>query len=232
MKQILVILTLLTGLISCINNNISKVCIIAKINIYETPEENEEVGHGFMLFDYADQVKKQFPLIDLKNITYQIFRQSSNDEVTFRLTVSNTALVYSDKMADLFDSIIKKKMDEHRDHKNKFKEVIVLSNSYSQLIDTKNIDSIWSSMSSDVKTMITKNDFNKVLLQKDSLFHPKGNRKISSRQYCNSLKFGAKDLKQDFYVINYSYDDGSMEQITLQGDSLKFAGFRFYPSRK
>ena len=228
MRPSIAICILTIGLISCLDNKVNEVNIVTKIDVFETPEENEKLGNDLISYNYANQLKEKFPLVDLKNVTYQSFRQSTNDEVTFRLILSNTALVYSKELTTFFDTIIKQKIKEHKDHNELIKQAIVKAPLYFRLIDNKNIDSLWNFTSPDMQKLITKGEFYKVLEQRDTLFLPKGERKINIRQYYNSLLLGTSSLPGDFYVLNYIYNDGLSEQITLQGDSLELVGYRFY----
>lgn len=226
----LIITIVFSTLTSCVDNKVNEINIIAKVDSFQSADENEELGKDLISYNYSEKIKKQFPDVDLKCVTLQYFRQSSNNEVTIRLILTNTAIVFSKDLIDFLKPLIKQNMVDHTAHIQGIKKAITCSDNYSQLIQDENIDSLWALTSPDLKLTISKNDLVKAFNQKDSSFNS-NKRFLTSKQYFNSLSLGQRQLKGDFYLLNYSYDK-AFEQIVLQGDSMKLAGYTFLKNTK
>ncbi|MES2515922.1 MAG: hypothetical protein V4580_17340 [Bacteroidota bacterium] len=230
MKTLLTVTIYMLLLTSCFDNTVNETTILAKVDAFTTPAENEELGRDIISYNYSEKLKKQFPDLDLRNVTLQYFRQSSNDEVTIRLIITNTALVYSKELTNFMTPLIKQNMSDYLAHTEGMRNAMKYSDKYSKLIHDKKIDSVWSMTGLNLKEIISKEDLNKAFEQIDSSVDF-SKRTLTSKQYYSSLPIGQRQHTGNFYLFNYTYGK-AFEQIALQGDSLKLVGYTFYKTTK
>jgi len=95
MKLIVTIVFATYFLASCSFNK-KEVVIIKVLDQFKSQQENEQLGSDLVYYDYPVCLKQAMPditQVELKNITWEYFIQDNNKQISFRLILSNEALL-------------------------------------------------------------------------------------------------------------------------------------------
>lgn len=228
MKKLIVIILLNLIITSCSVNK-KEVFILKTIDQFETKEENERLGVdilNYMFPVFLQQKLPNFTQTDLKNIRWQYFIGKSDKQLSFRIILSNEALLQKDKIIDFFEESIDLQVDKQVNGKAIFDKAVKLTKQSLNQLDNGDFDKFWKNTGSIMKKKITKEDFFARITDREKIKSIGGERVYHSKQYYN--KIPNLDNK-DFYVVNLTFekDKNMMEQITFQLESgkLKIAGY-------
>lgn len=120
--------------------------ILEKINLYNDPFKNEQIGEDLMYYDYAALIKDSLKITDpsyLRNISWQNFVTSDTKEVTFRLYLQNNAIEKKKELVALFNHFVINKLEEYKKKEKEIDTAIRMGYYYIDLINQSAYDSVW-----------------------------------------------------------------------------------------
>lgn len=229
MKKISIFLfaTLSCLLIRC-QFNTQEFFVLEKIDVYDNPEKNEQLGKDLLLYDYQKLIKDSTNITDesiFKNITYEYFVQSDNNEVTFRLYLKNSAIQEKDTLVKLFDNFIKNKINAYKLKRKQIDTATQMGLYFIKLIQRFQYDSVWQKSSGSLEKYTSKEKFINMLKERNEAFKSLETPKVITQLISTELD----SLKGNFYTINYEYQNKTTEQITLEETNNNFGllGYHF-----
>lgn len=230
MKKISIFLfaTLSCLIIAC-QFNTQEVFELEKIDVYNNPKKNEQLGQDLLLYDYQKLIKDSLDIADesiLKNITYQYFVRSDSKEVTFRLYLKNKAISKKDKLVKVFDNFVKNKLNEYKLKEKQIDTATQIGLYFIKLIQRSQYDTIWQKSSVSLEKSSSKEQFINMLKNRNNMFK---SFDTPSATTC-LIESELDDLKGDFYAINYEYNNRTEEQIVLEYNNNNFMllGYHLY----
>ena len=189
--------------------------VLEKIDPYNDPEKNEQIGKDLMYYDYATLIKDSLKITDpsyLQNISWQDFVASDTKEVTFRLYLQNEAIEKKNELVALFDHFVANKIEEYKKKEKKIDTAISIGFYYIQLINRQDYDSIWKQTSPLLEKYANKEQFTNMLTQRNTHYKSPPDLKVDSRIIFNKID----NVAGDFYVIYYVGDNSAKEKVTME----------------
>jgi hypothetical protein len=230
MKRILQFVIVSLFVVSCSLNQ-KEVIILKILDQFDTQKENEQLGIDMLNYKFQAFLQTEFPDLSedvFKNISWQYFVQKNNKEVSFRLTLSNNAIAYKERISDYFEIILNEQVYRQVHDKQIFDKAISSTLETFAQLDKGDTDSFWDKTSAILRDRTSKSNFFESIKGRDGISEKGGDRVLLYKQYYESLP-GVDET--GFYVVCFTFekDKKMIEQLTYhyQGDTLKITGYDY-----
>ncbi len=202
--------------------------ILEKINLYNDPEKNIQIGKDLMYYDYAELIKDSLKIVDpsyLQNISWQEFVASDTKEVTFRLYLQNKAIEKKNELVNLFDHFITNKLPEYKIKEKIIDTAISKGYYYIKLMNQQDYDSIWKQRDPLLEKYASKEQFINMLKERNTIYKSSAHTKVEGRIMYNQID----NTRGDFYSIYYGADNNSKEKVTMEktNSTYKLLAYQF-----
>ena len=206
--------------------------VISALNQFKTQKDNKQLGIDLLSYNYSNELRKAKPMIsqsELQGITWQHFIQDNKKEGSFRIFLSNDALLIKTELIAFFEKSIEAHIAEHVTHNKTLKKAVKQGELNIGFIEDNDIDAFWNNTSSTFKLSVTKDVLSKSFVELQNSMNSDDTRILMSRQYHDTID-GSEGT--GFYIINFSYKErpNRIEQIIFQkeGRKLKIIGFQIH----
>lgn len=230
MKNLIAILFSCLILASCTTSE-HEVIFIKTLDQFNTQEENELLAVSLSNYNYYPSLEKRLQLSDktLDNITWEYFVQvNNNNEISFRLILSNRALKYKDEITEYFTKLVDKQIEHQINDKAIFEDAVTKSFECFEQLDNKEYDNFWNNTSDTFKETTNKDEFLELMQKRVDISKIGGKRTLFYKQYYEKIK-GIK-LK-GFYKVYFIFEENEKmyETITFHKEEkeLKIIGYSY-----
>ena len=222
----ILIFLLILGITSCTLNN-SEIIIIDEIDGFPDSYENKILARNLLSYEYS---KLFFETTGIRNevlkgnVSYNYQLRKSDKKIEFILELKNGAIEYKDTLVSFFKSVVTEKKRLHIKKQKEFNECLQWSNKFIKWAEREEYNKIKKSLSSllnnvDMKAMIP------ILKERNLVLKKSGKRTLVHQQ----IYFKIQEYTGEFYVILYEYENGSIEQLTMQyfNNEVKLLGYDY-----
>lgn len=205
--------------------------ILKTLNQFETQEENEQLGIDLLNYKYQAFLPSEFPDLSddvFKNIRWEYFIKESDNEMSFRLNLSNEALKHKDRIKEYFERTVNEQVGKQYLDKEIFEKAIDQTLKTFKKMDSGDQDYFWKNASPVITEKETKAEFFESIKGRKRLATKGGEREFLYKQYYDSLP--GNDEK-GFYVICFTFanEKRMLEQLTYRykNDQLQIVGYDY-----
>lgn len=222
---------LITGLIlSSCSFSKKDIIILKTLDQFPTEEENKQLGNDLLNYGFESYLPEEFPDLteaELKNITWQYFVQSGDNKISFRLILTNEAINRKDQLRSFFEKIVNEQVEKQVKDKELFNRSVLLATAILKQLDNKEFDLFWDQTGDLLRSKATKDDFFKILKNRETIISNPEKRIFQSKLYYRTL---TNVIGTDFYSINFAIENDKkiIEQLTFQlvnNKELKIVGY-------